>query len=451
MRTAITKGLAIFLMLCLLLLSTDSYSQWVVQQLPTTQLLRDVYFADTSNGWVVGVDGIFHTTDAGDTWILQVPKSSDRGRIAGVSSTECWVNGFSDTLLHTTDAGGNWSKLSTRSFFDLDSVRFLSRVFFLDSLTGWVAVYGWKNKLQVTRLGNTTDRGATWVERDINSEGFAPDIPLVFVQFINQDTGWATCDLCSVYRTTNGGVTWDSLTFIGYTQKTDMQFVDGKHGWICSDGPVLSSEVWKSTDGGWTWASAMTFECSDATTHVGFSDTSNGWVVQSTCINGAHTEIWHTSDGGVAWDLQLAFYPSYYYRASRVFFVDKYHGWIAGESGVVLHTSNGGLTAFEEEKSRIPKEFSLEPNYPNPFNGTTTIKFSLPEIAYVVVEVYDVLGRRVRTLIDGTMTAQTGEVQWNGRDHSGTELGSGVYLLRFLSIGKAGNSFHGINKLVLLR
>jgi hypothetical protein len=53
----------------------------------------------------------------------------------------------------------------------------------------------------------------------------------------------------------------------------------------------------------------------------------------------------------------------------------------------------------------VPKEFRLEQNYPNPFNPSTVIEFTLPQRAHVSLELYDVLGRRVMTLVDGTLEA----------------------------------------------
>ena len=83
--------------------------------------------------------------------------------------------------------------------------------------------------------------------------------------------------------------------------------------------------------------------------------------------------------------------------------------------------SSGGETLAEA----VPSSFSLESNYPNPFNPTTTIPFALPEAAEVRLSVYDLLGRRVAVLVEGPMAAGRHEVRFQG-DH----LSSGVYLVR---------------------
>ena len=77
------------------------------------------------------------------------------------------------------------------------------------------------------------------------------------------------------------------------------------------------------------------------------------------------------------------------------------------------------------EVQEVPTEFALESNYPNPFNPQTTIRFSVPESAQVRLIVYDVLGRQVRVLVDGTREAGTHEVVFEAGN-----LPSGTYLYR---------------------
>jgi S-formylglutathione hydrolase FrmB len=76
----------------------------------------------------------------------------------------------------------------------------------------------------------------------------------------------------------------------------------------------------------------------------------------------------------------------------------------------------------------LPDGFALEPNYPNPFNSSTVIGFVLPQATDVTLTVYDLLGQRVATLVSGTHAAGQYTVRWDGRDDSGRQLASGVYL-----------------------
>jgi|GEM_PF-5890390 len=71
--------------------------------------------------------------------------------------------------------------------------------------------------------------------------------------------------------------------------------------------------------------------------------------------------------------------------------------------------------------------FSLEANYPNPFNAGTVIRFALPSDSRVSLIVYDIAGRQVRTLVDGEVRTGEHEIQWDGRDQTGTYAASGLY------------------------
>lgn len=85
-------------------------------------------------------------------------------------------------------------------------------------------------------------------------------------------------------------------------------------------------------------------------------------------------------------------------------------------------------------------------NAPNPFNPSTVIRFTLAKEAPTRLEVYDPMGRRVRTLVDARLPRGSHRVAWDGRDDQGRRLASGLYLYRLHS-----GSFSGIKKMLLLR
>ena len=83
-----------------------------------------------------------------------------------------------------------------------------------------------------------------------------------------------------------------------------------------------------------------------------------------------------------------------------------------------------------EAPDEMPGSFSLSPNYPNPFNAETTIRYALRDPGRVQVVVYDALGRRVRTLVDEERVAGQYSVLWDGRDDEGEVMSAGVYFYR---------------------
>ncbi len=86
-------------------------------------------------------------------------------------------------------------------------------------------------------------------------------------------------------------------------------------------------------------------------------------------------------------------------------------------------------TAAKPE-STLPEGYELEQNYPNPFNPTTRIAFTLPSAQRAKLQVFNVQGRLVKTLIDGEMEAGSHAVEWHATDDSGAPVASGVYLYR---------------------
>lgn len=75
----------------------------------------------------------------------------------------------------------------------------------------------------------------------------------------------------------------------------------------------------------------------------------------------------------------------------------------------------------------LPNKASLLQNYPNPFNSATVIEYQLPDLMYIRLEIYNLLGQRIRTLVNGWQGVGTHEVMWDGRDQEGQKLSSGVY------------------------
>jgi len=85
------------------------------------------------------------------------------------------------------------------------------------------------------------------------------------------------------------------------------------------------------------------------------------------------------------------------------------------------------VTDINQEENNIPEIFSLNQNYPNPFNPTTTIQYDIPKATHVRIDIYNVLGQKIRTLVNENRVAGSYKVVWNGRNDSGQSAPSGVY------------------------
>lgn len=101
----------------------------------------------------------------------------------------------------------------------------------------------------------------------------------------------------------------------------------------------------------------------------------------------------------------------------------------------VLQSAKDSLTTLdpsgvEEDIEALPGSFFLAQNYPNPFNASTIIAFNLPKPAPVVLEIYNLPGQLVRTVVGGGREAGSNQIAWDGLDEGGEEVSSGIYFYR---------------------
>lgn len=89
------------------------------------------------------------------------------------------------------------------------------------------------------------------------------------------------------------------------------------------------------------------------------------------------------------------------------------------------------IVVSDTSKPLLPDAFSLSQNYPNPFNPETQIEYTLPENCHVELTIYNILGQKVKTLVNQYQNAGYKRVHWNSRDDEGKEVASGIYFYKF--------------------
>ena len=100
--------------------------------------------------------------------------------------------------------------------------------------------------------------------------------------------------------------------------------------------------------------------------------------------------------------------------------------------------------------NQIPDQFFLDQNYPNPFNPETEIKYQLAEAGNVQLEIYDMLGCKIKTLVNDNLSAGSYNVRWNALDESEKRVPSGVYVYR-LKVTGSSKVFTELKKMLLLK
>jgi photosystem II stability/assembly factor-like uncharacterized protein len=419
-----------------ILKTSKSGDQWHIKTDYIESGFTAVCFANENVGWTSGFysgegsywdSRIYKSTDGGNSW--SVKDSLYKVIIEEFCSTDelnCWAaaenwDNMTGLLLKSSDGGENW--ITQHTFSDM----FCESIFFINELEEWVV--GSK------KVYHTSNGGISWEQQDC-----AATSQLWDVFFINELQGWTIGK--EIFKTTDGGNNWVDVTPSGHIFNflTTIQFVDELTGWTTGDNGTLL----KSTDGGYTWFSQWSISDYGMIhfRELNFIDNMYGWVI------GNEGPVYGTTDGGENWILQFRSYNDY--RLWSIFMLDQSTGWIAGQysssgqpqRGIVLKTNTGGFTYVEEKEiNLVAEDYLLSQNFPNPFNPSTKIRYSIPETSKVVIKVNDILGNEIATLVKEDKPSGTYEITWNANN-----ISSGIYFYR-LQVG----GYIETKKMVLLR
>jgi hypothetical protein len=347
----------------------------------------------------------------------------------------------------TTDDGTNWTQIgSADSNIDILSIVMLDSKILASTWNGfYLSTDDGKTWNAVTPMGihadtpiwsivmiNSTlfagitggiykslDNGSTWTGV---SSGIPVDVRITSI-VASGNTIFAGSASNGVFKTTNGGTSWTAINS-GLTDKHISQLaVLGTRMFA-----VTLTGVFISDNYGTNWAAD-----NSGLENVNCFVVVNDQLFAGTDDNGVH----RSTDGGVTW----ASFSSGIPANTRIWSLAvNSDGIFAGTSSGVWVTASPTEVKIERVISD-PFSFSLKQNFPNPFNPSTTISFTLAKRSFVILKVYDILGREVETLINGEMQAGNHNQLWNAAN-----LSSGIYFYRL----QAG-LFTETKKLVLLK
>ena len=274
----------------------------------------------------------------------------------------------------------------------------------------------------------TTNAGVAWIPQVSGTSN-----RLIDVSFTDVNNVTIVSRSGIVLSTTNGGSTWNSQASGISGNLNGVSIVDANNIIAVGD----HGKIFKTNDGGITWT-LLTSGTNGNLFGVFFTDSNNGTVTGS-----GGGIILRTTDGGTNWTPQTSGTNNLLYD---VFFTDVNNGTAVGSFGAILHTTNGGVTFVSEEQIyAAPTNFMLLQNFPNPFNPTTTIQYSIPQRSNVTLKVYDILGNEVATLINEERNLGSYEVQFSATGGA-SDLSSGIYFYKLQS-----GSFTSTKKMLLLK
>lgn len=403
------KSTCFFLVVCFFAISINLQAQWInTANFPSfgggvlsLAVSGNNLYAGTLNA------GVFLTSDEGENWIEANSGLTDNQIWSLAVSASSIYAGTENGVFITTDNGSNWSEASSGLtdgtvysfvvsgsdlFAGTDDGVFLST----NNGTNWTDVSaglpdGWIRALTVSGTNLfasagfgvylSTDNGSNWNEV---SSGL-PDNRIIYSLAVIGTSLFAGTSGAGVYVSTNNGTNWDAAN----------SGLENDDVWALA---VSGTSIFAGTENNGVLLSA---------------NNSSDWV---------NTEY----ELGSSWALALT--------ETDIFAA-------GGLSRVAKRPLAELITDFEDEREIIPAVWKLNQNYPNPFNPSTMIIYQIPEAGFVVLKVYDILGKEVKTLVNENNQAGSYNIRFDASD-----LASGFYIYQIMI-----NSYISSKKMLLIK
>lgn len=352
-----------------LIYTTNGGTNWTTVSTGTSVTLYDVAFRNSNTGFVCGTSTALRlTTNGGANWTQTstgLPSSTFYeltyfSTMSSLGTDYLFASGNPYYIFRSLNNGQTWDSISfngnqyyTSTYYSLDvnaNTMITGGAYGLlntstNSGTNWIAhnYFGysgtfndiWANMMNGTVIAVGTagpvpiiyssNGGATWdftVSTNIGS-GSAYGISMV-----NSSTGYVSGSSSMMYKTTNGGLNWDSTTIGTSTTLYKPDFVNANTGFVCGS----SGRVFKTTNAGANWT-LLTTGTTSTLNWMDFTDANTGWIVGTSGL------VRKTTDGGATWTAQT---PSTTSSLYGVDMINANSGYICGLSGTVRRTTNGG-------------------------------------------------------------------------------------------------------------
>jgi hypothetical protein len=266
--------------------------------------------------------------------------------------------------------------------------------------------------------------------------------PVTNFAFYNDNYGYAVggvMDIAGViWRTTNRGIRWTPF-IVSPEPNMDMMFFDSLRILGFGGDFEYGASIITTTNSGANWK-YTSLEIFGLPTVLAFRNFRDGWG----SLGYTRTFIF-TQDSGKSFE-QLNTPDSAV--INDIVFPDQTHGYAFGEDGRILKF-NPATVGIANENTITAKSFELKQNYPNPFNPQTNISYEIGSNSYVVLKIFDITGKEIRTLLSGYQNKGKYNIKF-GSDN----LTSGVYFYQIVVrdlTGKSNDFFTQTKKMLLIK
>lgn len=407
--------------------------------------------------------GIFRSTDQGDYWF---PYSSGLNSallldIACDEDENLYAAAWNGGLHKSTDRGDSWQAIHNGlTNLNLQCLLYTqSGVLFAGTEKGLFRSYNhgesWERTAPVGQdelfeiyensigylfaidYGNgvwrTTDSGDSWVRV---SNTFASQF--VFgIAVDSSDHIYAGTRLGKIYKSTDHGNNWQLITNGLTADKTVVSLAVAPDGNVYAG--TVEDGVFRSTNAGQSWQAVNN---GIADKNIRFITSNHKNELFASIFYGG---LYYSNDSANSWmDISRGLETT---EVSSIIFDKEGYLYLATIESM-FRSTDSAITSINLPDSRNdPLSFSLMQNYPNPFNPATTIGYYLPKTTIVTLKIYDVLGREIKTLVNEKQTGGFKTVVWDGRDNTGVEMASGIYIYWL----QADLKLRKAKKMILLR
>jgi ligand-binding sensor domain-containing protein len=355
-------------------------------------------------------EGIWSSANNGRSWSAFYSFNSAVYSLGIDSNNRLYVGIGPGGLIYSTNNGNNWIPTGLWDD-DVHSILILP--------AGDIIAGG------VRKIYRSTDNGTNWTNAAVGSGVISS---LVLEKTSGNILAGTRGD--GVFLSTNNGQSWSNS---GLNNNTIINLVFDTKGNLFA--ATEDSGVYRSTNSGKNWSMIFSIPCNSFNYLTSMAISPNDKLY----IGYSEQGVFQSTDNGKSWsNIETGLQSKSVFGLG----VDK-DGYIYSGTFLsgIFRSVNTAFVSVKKINNNIPEGFSLQQNYPNPFNPNTTIQYSIPKECNVTLDVYDGLGRHVKSLINQRQPAANYSV-----DLDASKLTSGVY---YYSL-KAGE-FYKTNKFILTK
>ncbi len=418
-------------LLFLLFFTCITSAQWQLRSTGLTNFNIGSLDAIDRNNAVVSSGGIYITSNAGLNW----RKIFNSSVIDVVMKSDSLIYAISErAVIRTTNGGAKWDTLYQQpsNMGMLDYIKVFGNTIIVMGDCDMDDFYS------PAQIYKSTDGGTTWLQ--VNKSGliggrtwnvwrpvdFGSDSTAIIGYHYLMTPG--SNQLAHTFaRTSDGGDTWQFNTIPGlqnspyiYVSKMYDALYGAAYGWD-HDGHAC---MFITNDGGANWETNVINTSNIYGNAICFVPNDPDKIFLS-----RSDALYYSNDRGKKWTMQNFTPNTTPARIEDIIFVDQDCGWMVTSMGEIYWTDNKGNAVVRNDKqTALPSGYYLEQNYPNPFNPSTKITFSLPKVSRVLLRIYDLLGREIKTLADKELSAGYHSFTWNADDNYGKKVATGIYI-----------------------